>query len=142
MRKKVGLPQPKEFKNAVDAEMAAMNLPLHQQPEHMLQRIARYTEYMERLQAIFAASGFKVANALQTMADLQSKLWELEDKLREEGKNPLESPEWMKARKLLSEEIQFIQRHGLEGAKFQHALEREKQKGDVDVAFTVASDGN
>lgn len=97
----------------------------------------RYVEYQTILAQNFSALGLQHVNALHNVIDLQNKLFELEDKLRRENVNPLESPEWVKARELLAKEMQFIHKHGLDQQKFQVELEKTKKKTNDDVMYVV-----
>jgi hypothetical protein len=79
----------------------------------------------------------RVINALIQVMDLQTKLLELEESLKEQGVNPLTSPEWIKAREMLSKETQFIHKHGLDIAEVTSRIRSRKDKRGEDILFEV-----
>ena len=100
----------------------------------------RFVEYQSVLMVNIKAMGVDQANAMRNMMDLQMKLFELEQKLRDEGTNPLESPEWVKAREMLAKEMQFIHKHKLDIAQFQASVEKAKTRLDDDSMFVVEAE--
>lgn len=104
----------------------------------------KYVEFQTVLARDFSALGLNYLNSFNNAIDLQSKLFDLEERLRKEGKNPLESEEWVKGRELLSKELQFIHKHKLDAAKFELDIQNtKKRQGDDDVFVIEAevSDG-
>jgi len=131
----------KEFKQkaglVTKAELKALPISTVEQLEKKIELMNRYALAQQRLVDIFGAIGGRVVNSLSLVVDLQSKLWELEEKARERGDSPLEYKEYLKARELLSKEMQFIHRHGLDVADVQSKIESRKLDRDDDVIFEV-----
>lgn len=108
--------------------------------EALKQKVALMDEYAvanQKLVDLFGSVGGRVVNSLNQVIDLQGKLLLLERKCEEEGLNPLENPDWVKARKMLSDEIQFVHKHGLDAADVQSKVEARKRERDDDVLFTI-----
>lgn len=97
----------------------------------------KYVEYQTLLAQNYSALGLQHVNVIHNVVDLQNKIFVLEEKLRSEGRNPLESSEWVKARELLMKEMQFIHKHGLDEKKFQHNLSVAKKRSGDDDLFVV-----
>ena len=135
---KVGLPTKKEVINDIDEQVS--NLPMSMAVDKKIERIERFARAQELLHRVVRSQRYQIANSLHSLVDLQEKLWALEESLQEKGENPLLCPEWMKARELMAKEQQFIQKHGLEGAKFEHDLQKEHAKDGMDVMFEVKND--
>lgn len=132
-KKETNLPSFREVTDLSEAGLAGA-------VEARLKLMERYATVNEALYRTIRANGWRVADAIRNMVDLQGKLWEFEEKLKEQGLNPLESPEWMKARELLSKEAQFIQKQGLEVAKFDESISRRKEAFGDDAIFEVVRD--
>jgi hypothetical protein len=97
----------------------------------------KYAEYQTLLMLNFKSMGLDNVNAMRNMIDLQVKLFELEEKLRADGVNPLESDEWVRGREMLAKEMQFIHKHKLDVATFQANVGKIKNKIGDDDMFVV-----
>lgn len=128
--KSAGLPSRRDVGDLLDAGFAA-------EVQRRVDLMTQYAAATEMVYRNMTAVGWRAANAMHLVVDLQGKLWQLEQALAAEGKNPLESPEWLKARELLSKEVQFIQRLGLDAAKFEADKNRPVTGGGDDL-FTVS----
>lgn len=118
-------------------ELKALPIDNIKQLQEKIDLMDRYATAQQKLVDIFGAIGGRVVNSLSLVVDLQAKLWELEETARESGVSPLEYKEYLKARELLSKEMQFIHRHGLDRADVQSKIESRKKKGNDDVIFEV-----
>lgn len=108
--------------------------------EALKQKVALMDEYAvanQKLVDLFGSVGGRVVNSLNQVIDLQGKLLLLEKKCEREGINPLENKDWVKARKMLADEIQFVHKHGLDAADVQSKVEARKRGRDDDVLFTI-----
>lgn len=100
----------------------------------------KYTDFQTSLANNFKAAGLDYVNVLHNAMDLQLKLFELEEKLKAEGRNPLESDEWVRGRGMLDKNMEFIHKHKLDTARFQKDLDREKRHVGDDSLFTVEAE--
>lgn len=110
---------------------------LVEQVNGKIERLERFAAANERIMNVMHAGGWDVTNVFHNYIDLQDKLFELEATLQARGENPLQSPEWMKAREQLNKELQFIHKHKLDFEKFQYAKNHKAVKKDEDDLFTV-----
>jgi hypothetical protein len=108
-----------------------------QELQKKIQLLDQYTVAQQRLVDLFGSMNGRVINALIQVMDLQTKLLELEESLKEQGVNPLTSPEWIKAREMLSKETQFIHKHGLDIAEVTSRIRSRKDKRGEDILFEV-----
>lgn len=129
-KERAGLPSWKELSK--DYELGFV-----ESVEKKIALMERYAAANRHLYETLSASGWKVANLLHNIVDLQGKLWELEEKLRAEGRNPLESPEYMHAREQLMKEMQFVHKYKLDVDRFQYQVEEKKRKLGDDDLFKV-----
>ena len=96
-----------------------------------------YAMAQQALVDIFGTVNGRVINSISQVVDLQTKLWQLEEKLKEAGMNPLESPEWIKARDMLAKETQFIHKYKLDVADVVSRISNRKEKRGDDVIFEI-----
>ena len=129
-KKKANLPEWKELNDQLDEGMSAI-------VEKKVELMQRFAVAQRLLYETCSANGWKVANVINNITDLQGKLWELEEDLRRQGKNPLESAEWMKARELLMKEAQFMHKHKLDLDRFNEGVGHQRRKFDDDAVFEV-----
>jgi hypothetical protein len=106
--------------------------------ERKIRQIARYNEQQNVLIQTMTSAGWSVVNVLHNITDLQSNLFDLEEKLRNEGINPLESPEYMKAREMLNKQIEFVHKHKIDAVELQLKISDKKEKMDDDTLFEVS----
>jgi hypothetical protein len=139
-KEKMGLPQWKSLSNELDQLAERHGVSWAEQLREKIELHKKYIEYQTTLALMYQSIGLPQVNAIHNALDLQNKLFELEEKLRNEGVNPLESDEWMRARDLLAKEMQFIHKHKLDLAQFQAALEKKKDRYNEDAIFTVEAD--
>lgn len=114
-----------------------LSMGLAEQVERRLKYFAEYNALQEQVLQLVHGAGWDVANIVNSIVDLQGKLFELEAKLEGEGINPLESDEYMRARKMLTDQIQYIHKHKLDVAEFRHKVQKKKEDLDDDSIFTV-----
>ena len=129
--KKVGLPTWKQLGDEYDVGFA-------ESVKRKVEFLERYTKSMTMLSATIHSEGI-VTNAIADLVDLQSKLFELEEKIRKEDGNPLEDQSYMKARELLDKKLQFIHKYKLDVAEFQSKRESRTAKDD-DTMFDVEAE--
>jgi len=113
------------------------SLGLVDEAERKIRQIARYNEQQNILIQTMTSAGWSVVNVLHNITDLQGNLFDLEEKLRNEGINPLESPEYMKAREMLNKQIEFVHKHKIDATELQLKINDKKEKMDDDSLFTV-----
>jgi hypothetical protein len=129
-KEKVGLPTAEEIKGLLEGGFA----------DQVIGRVKVMQQYAIAQQMLYqtmTAMDWKVANSLHNIVDLQSKLWTLEEDLRQRGENPLENDAWMRARELLGKEVQFVQKQGLDTAKFQVDVQKNREALGDDDLFKV-----
>jgi hypothetical protein len=127
---KEGLPTLRELHALMDTGFAA-------KAQERVDLMLKYTAARENLYRLYTAAGFRAVNAIQMAVELQAQLYELEEKIRAEGQNPIENPDWLKAREMLAKEVTAIQKLGLDAAKFEADLTQNKVKTGEDSVFTV-----
>ena len=127
-KEKTGLPTLKELQELEDKGYA----------DQVLERIERLKKYAVANEVVynqFASTGYRVANVIQDSVTLRTQLWELEEKLRSEGKVPIEDKVYQTAWKMLQEQVQFIEKHKLDVSKFGAELAKRKDDTDDDELF-------
>lgn len=134
---KMGLPKWKDLSKELEELAKRHDVTWANQLQAKVELHRKYVEYQTLLAQNFSSMGLQHINALNNTLDLQNKLFELEEKLRAEGVNPLEDEGWMKAREILAKEIQFLHKHKLDIAQFQHNLQGAKNRQGDDAMFTV-----
>lgn len=113
---------------------------LMDEAERKIRQIARYNEQNQILMQTMNSAGWSVMNVAINITDLQGKLFDLEEKLIAEGVNPLESPEWVKAREMLAKEVQFVHKHKIDATELQMKMKREKETMGDDNIFTIETE--
>lgn len=129
-KKRHGLPKWSDVQKVHD-------LGLVDEVERKLRNMERFAVANQVLFEQIHAAGWSEANLIHHQMDLQNRLWELEEQLIAEGKNPLESKEWMDARRDVVKEQQAIQKLNLDIAKFFSDERKTKEKTDDDSLFVV-----
>jgi len=86
---------------------------------------------------LVSATGFQVVNVLNQSVELSAKVLVLEKELKEQGINPLLSPEYVAAKKLELEMLKFIQVQKLNAVDVFSKVNARKAKRaeDSDVLF-------
>jgi hypothetical protein len=110
------------------------------QVEWKIAQMERFAAVNKMIHETIHAAGWSETTLIHNIVDLHSKLLDLEERLRTEGKNPLESPEWMKAREALTKDLQFVQKQDLDVSKFLHGVEKSREKRHEDDLFTIEAD--
>jgi len=128
-KKKAGLVTKEEIKS-----LEPKNI---QELQKKIALLDRYAVAQQKLTDLFGSVNGRVINSIAQNVDLQTKLWELEETLKEEGKNPLLCPEWVRAREMLAKETQFIHKHGLDVADVKSRIDNRKIHRGDDILFEV-----
>lgn len=108
--------------------------------EKKIELLDKYTIVQQRLVDLFGTLNGRVINSINQVMDLEIKLIELEETLKEQGQNPLLCPEWVKAREMLSRETQFIHKHKIDVAEVASRIQSRKAKRGEDVIFDIVVD--
>jgi hypothetical protein len=107
------------------------------QVEWKIAQMERFSAVNRAIHETIHAAGWSETSLIHNIIELQSNILDLEEKLKAEGINPLESPEWMKAREQLVKDLQFVQKQDLDVSKFLHGVERTREKRNEDDLFVV-----
>ena len=102
-----------------------------------IEMMERYTAAQRTLVSTIAATGWGLNNVVERIADLEMWLIQKGEELQSKGENPIDCPEWMKARDSLMKDLAFAHKHGLEMNKFRAELEQKAKKVGVDDLFEV-----
>lgn len=126
-------------KNNFPKERDVKNLPVDtiNDMEKKITLMERYYAVKKNIVDQMAIIGVDFLNVTDNIVDLQGKLWELEEKLKEEGKNPLESKKWVEAKKMLMSEIQFVHKQGLNTLDIESKIQARKEKMNDDIVFEI-----
>lgn len=141
-KEKMGLPKWKDLSAELEELAKRHDTSWANQLQAKVELHRKYVEYQTLLAQNFSSMGLQHINALNNTLDLQNKLFELEEKLRGEGINPLEDEKWMKSREMLAKEIQFLHKHKLDIAQFQQNLQGVKKRQGDDAMFVVDVDAS
>lgn len=109
---------------------------LVEQVDASILRMGKFAEAQRMLYETMHSAGWDVTNVFHNIIDLQNKKLELEEELALEGKNPLLSPEWVKANEMLTKQIEFVHKHKLELSKFNYGVQKTAER-DEDELFKV-----
>jgi hypothetical protein len=140
LKDRLGLPKWQDLSQELKELAVRHDAPWAEELKQRVDLHRKYVEYQTLLAINFSSLGLQYVNSLHNAMDLQNKLFELEEKLRKDGVNPLESEEWVKGRELLAKELQFIHKHGLDQKRFEVEKDRAKQRKDDDNIFTVEAE--
>ena len=126
-------------KNSFPTETAVKELPVEtiNDMEKKITLMERYYTVKKNIIEQMAVIGADFLNVTDNIVDLQGKIWELEEKIAKEGKNPLENKCYMNARKQLMEEVQFVHRQGLNSIDIESKIQARKQRMEDDIVFEV-----
>jgi hypothetical protein len=139
-KKKMHLPQWNDLSKELEELSKRQDVSWAAEVQAKVELHRKYLELQSVLVQNYMSMGLQHVNAVQNFVDLQVKLFELEQQIKAEGGNPLENDAWVRARDLLSKELQFIHKHGLDQAKFQNDLQAKKQKMGDDAMFVVEAE--
>jgi hypothetical protein len=130
-------------KNNFPKEKEVRDLPVDtiNDMEKKIALMERYYKVKKNIVDQMAVIGVDFLNLTDSIVDLQGKLWELEDKLAKEGKNPLEDKRWVEARKLLMSDIQFVHKQGLTALDIESKIQNRKERLNEDIVFELAPNG-